>query len=1115
MKIASGRMIVVLALIGLLPAYQVAGQNQPKRIKVLIVDGRNNHDWRLTTDALRSILKRTGQFDVHVSTAPQQMEHAGPRQPRDASPELLALYQQARKRHVALRQKAGQANKAHWDKWRPDFAAYDAVILNYNGTDWPQPMRDAFVKYVRGGGGVVLVHAANNAFRNWKEFNDIIGLGWRPAGFGKALKIDAKTGGVTECCADKASGHGSKHPFQITVRKADHPIMAGIRTQWMHGKDELYHHMRGPAQNVTILSSAYSDPKQRGTGMHEPMTWETSYGKGRVIVTSMGHFWPTQDYWDSLYCVGFQTILARSAQYVATGKVTLDVPANFPGPKKPTIKAPSEMIWTVAGKRALTSEPVDATWKKIKQQNVAAMLTAAQERASFELPDGFVAELVASEPAVQEPVLTVWDGNGAMYVAEMRSYMQDEKGTGTKTLRNGRIKRLVDTTGDGLPDKVTIFVDGLNLPRMILPLDDRIAVVETDSASVWSYCDTNNDGVADEKKLLWEGPSHPPTKSVEHQDSGLIWNLDNWIYISYGHRRYRFTDGKWLAQKLHHHWGQWGLDRDDVGRVIYSGNSEPAKSFQIPRQYWSLIRKRSGYGPPGGDPLTLGVPYDLEFLEVRNICPINDRGGKAAPIKAFTSACGQSVFRGHAWPGKAYGDYFVCDPTIHAVRRAWFEDVNGKLMLNNAHWGEEFMISSDVNFRPINTATGPDGCLYVTDMYRGIIQDAPWLSEGPRKFIKGSGLSKNIQHGRIWRIRHADHKPDGAPQMLDETTVQLLRHLRHPNGWWRDTAQKLIILRKDRDSVAPLLEDIVRFDDRALARMHALWTLEGIGRVDRTLLRHAYKDRDPRVRAAAIQISEPLIEKGEKADGDILDDLAGLVADRDPSVGKQLVLSLGMSSDKRATGLIEKSIQQHITHAGVRLAGLTVLWGSNPPIIARMKDGSAFAKIGDPKKRIAASKAWLGGIEHWSRGLRLPKDMPAEHAKLIKSGEQTYYRTCVTCHAADGKGVKVAGLGTTLAPPLVGSPRVKGEPDRLIPILLHGLTGPVDGKKYEAGNMVPVSTFGIKRDDRIAEVITYIRYSWGNKAGLVTKDQVKAVRKAHADRKQPWTIEQLKQIRNP
>ena len=352
--------------------------------------------------------------------------------------------------------------------------------------------------------------------------------------------------------------------------------MQGIPSSWMHGKDELYHHLRGAGKNTTILSSAWSDPATRGTGDHEPITWTVNYQQGRVVVTTMGHFWPRQTDIGSLHRVGFQTILSRSAEFVATGNVTLPIPSAFPTALEPSIFPPHKVSWG----NAPSAKQETTEWRKRKEANPFVMLTPEEELESFELPEGYVAELVAAEPMVQEPVLTVWDGNGAMYVAEMRSYMQDEKGTGTKELKNGRVKRLVDLDGDGRMDQAAVFVDGLNLPRMILPLDDRIAVVETDDTTVWSCRDTDHDGIADEKKILFNGRKGTPTRSVEHQDSGLMWNIDNLIYLSYNHTRYGFTNGTWRAEPAANHWAQWGLAHDDTGHVFSRTTTNPSFHFK-------------------------------------------------------------------------------------------------------------------------------------------------------------------------------------------------------------------------------------------------------------------------------------------------------------------------------------------------------------------------------------------------------------------------------------------------------------------------------------------------------------------------------------------------------
>jgi len=1066
----------------------------------LIVDGLNNHNWQVTTDALRAILESTERFDITVSTAPELKISSNPRDPKSDDPAVQKAFEEYSAAHKVLTQPTKDAFGKKWNTWKPDFAKYDVVVLNYNGQDWPAETKTAFVDYVKSGGGVFLVHAANNAFRNWNEFNDIIGMGWRPHLFGKALKIEPDTGKVFWDKEARSSGHGSKHAFQVAVRQPQHPIMQGLPEVWMHGKDELYHDMRGPAKDITILSSAYSDPKQRGTGKHEPITWEVKYGKGRSITTTMGHFWKGQEDWDGLHCIGFQTIVARSCEYLATGKVTIPVPDSFPTATEVSFQTPSEVEWEVRLSGDISLAEANAFEKKTADPYCA--LTPEEELSTFRIAPGYIAELVASEPAVQEPVLTVFDGNGVMYVAEMRSYMQDVAGTGTKTLKNGRVKRLEDTNGDGTYDRVTTFIDGLNLPRMILPLDDRIAVRETDTMDIISYRDTDGDGVADERKVLYErgpyGRGNVGT-SVEHQDSGLVWNIDNNIYISYNIERYRFTDGDWKAQKQRGHWTQWGVAHNDVGDLYWIHNSDPAVYPHLHPKYWENV-KRLARKEIHGVPLEMGKPYASDFMTVKSLCLLNDRGGAAAEVRAFTSAGGQTVFRGHKLQREDYGDYFFCDPTIHIVRRANLTKKDGLDYFEKTEPDEkEFLLSSDINSRFINTATGPDGCLYVTDMYRGIIQDAGWLSPQPRENIVANGLDKNIQRGRIWRIRHADHPPGERPEMLGETTVQLVRHLEHPNGWWRDTAQKLIILREDREAAVPLLKGMAQFSQDALARLHALWTLEGIGVLDLEFVAARFGDKDSRVRRAAIQIAECWVD--DKA---AVEKLAALAEDRDNGVAQQLVLSLGMSagdSRARAEEIIQQAARKHLKDRGMILAAGVALWGRKDlPLVKEIQDGKIDAATAAP---------WKIALANWDRGIEFPKDMDPDHKRLVRDGEILYYKSCVSCHGSDGKGIQIPGVESLLAPSLVDSPRVKGDAEQLVPILLHGLMGPLDGKAYQAGFMAPGEVLGLTRERDIAQVLSYLRYAWGGVGSPITETQVREIKKATADRKTPWTQPEL------
>jgi uncharacterized protein len=257
-------------------------QAQPS-LKVLIVDGQNNHGWQQTTPILKASLESAGIFSVDVATSPA----------------------------------AGQSLAG----FKPDFAKYRVIVSNYNGEDWPEPTRLAFEDYVKNGGGLVVVHAADNAFPKWAEYNRMIAVGgWGGRNDQSGPMLRWRNGQVVRDLHGGGGTHGKFFSFVVETRDASHPITKGLPEKWLHAPDELYATLCGPAENVTVLATAQSDV----THQHEPMLLAIRYGQGRVFHTALGHNE------DSMRDVGFVVTFDRGAEWAATGSVTQKIPENFP-----------------------------------------------------------------------------------------------------------------------------------------------------------------------------------------------------------------------------------------------------------------------------------------------------------------------------------------------------------------------------------------------------------------------------------------------------------------------------------------------------------------------------------------------------------------------------------------------------------------------------------------------------------------------------------------------------------------------------------------------------------------------------------------------------------------
>ncbi|MDQ2862539.1 MAG: cytochrome C [Bacteroidota bacterium] len=709
-----------------------------------------------------------------------------------------------------------------------------------------------------------------------------------------------------------------------------------------------------------------------------------------------------------------------------------------------------------------------------------AYLSPEESLKSMYLPKGYHMELVASEPMITDPVAITWDGNGKMYVAEMLTYMKDADATGER-LPWSRIMLLEDTNNDGKMDKSSVFVDSLLLPRMMQSVGNSLLVNETNSITITSYTDTNGDGKADLKKVVYKNDKYVPNEeNMEHQRSGLDWNLDNWMYMTYEPVRFRYTKGTLQVDSIPGGVdGQWGLTHDNYGRLFFSsaGGETPALGFQINPVYGRLDLPNQ---------LAPGFDAVWPIIATPDVQGGNERLRPNNTLNHFTGCSGQSIYRGDGLPNDFVGDYIVCEPVGRIVRRAKVYDIKGETFMKNAYDSAEFISSSDMNFRPVNSATGPDGDLYIVDMYHGIIQQGNWTKPGSflRNKIDSLGLAKNIGRGRIYRVVYDGIKPGPKPDLLNESSANLLKYLGHPNGWWRDNAQKLIIIRGDL-SVVPALKSMATGqkgapvnDTSHLARIHALWTLEGLNSIDKGTLIQALHDPNPQVRKTAVWISEAYLKKN---DSQMIDEVAKLQNDSGFDVRVQVLLSMYQSNSDQAKAIVKNIMNQN---------------ADNKMIVAA-KDALDKTQI------IKELSSRLVG-------------MTQDDKHTILDGAITFRSLCANCHGADGEGLAI-GSGDLAAPPLVGAnPLQLSEKYTAMRILLGGLSGPVEGKKY-AGEMPSMAA---NSDDWIANVLSYARYEFGKNAKnkknisrVVKRDEIKKMREEMKGRDKPWTLEALKSIK--
>jgi putative membrane-bound dehydrogenase-like protein len=735
----------------------------------------------------------------------------------------------------------------------------------------------------------------------------------------------------------------------------------------------------------------------------------------------------------------------------------------------------------------------------------APVLTVPQALKSMQLQPGFVLENVAAEPYVFSPVAMSFDGNGRMWVAEMNTFMPDLDGN-NEEVPKGNIAILDDTNGDGVVDKRTVFLDDIILPRTIALV--KGGIFYSDQTQLY-FAEVKAGDKLGIREVV--DPNYARGGSVEHKPNGMLYALDNWYYNAKSDRRYRVLplDGDLpeRSEEIYRnkHWkvalattesrGQWGMSMDDYGRLFHNWNSVPVQGeFLRPN---SLNRnpglvqeiKAHSIGANRVYPARINPGVNRGYLPETLVSEGPDKG----KLVNFTASSGSEVYRGDQFPDEFYGVAFTPEPAANLISVRRIVESQGELSGEELYAQSEILASTDERFRPVNLYTAPDGSLYIVDMYHGVIQHKEFLTTYLREQSEARGLHKNNSTmGRIYRLRWAENKLAAPPQLLTKTSSQLVRYLDHANGWYRDTARRLIVQRNDKSLVAEITQLVQTGKDHR-GQINALWTLEGLNAVNSTSIRAGLKSPHAKVQISAIELLTRLSKSEQEQFASILMKLST----SDYQVALQVALSAGDLKIDGAMALLKTVLNKYGDQPLINEAVASGVSGREQELQAYLADGVS--------QELSGLLALVGR----------QNIIESNFDYLVTREQMQYYRgqkmyegraACAGCHGQQGQGID------GMAPPLANSDWVTGEPKLLIKVLLHGLKGPikVNGVEYEFPLVMPgLAANDSFSDQDTGDIATYIRNNWGNAADAISADEVSKVREQSATQNQPYTASEL------
>jgi len=714
----------------------------------------------------------------------------------------------------------------------------------------------------------------------------------------------------------------------------------------------------------------------------------------------------------------------------------------------------------------------------------------------YTIVDGFDLQVIASEPFLEAPVSMDFDNQGRMWVVEMKGYMQNLKDSGCQ-LPNGTISILEDLDKDGIIDHSKIFLDSLILPRAIAHVYGGLLYAEP---PFLYFVEIENDKPVN--KIIVDS-TYSDGGNVEHQPNGLMINIDNWIYSAKSNFRYQRVKGEWIKEPTSYR-GQWGISRDNMGRLYYNNNSvQLIGDFVLPNT-------------------TIRNPYFKPKLSVNKVLTKNQR---VYPLHAtlvnrgyipgildqdsllvnVTSACGPLIYRGDQFSENYFQNAFVCVPEANLIKRNILTFEPDETIATQAYDDREFIASTDEGFRPVNLFNGPDGAMYIVDMHRGIIQDKAFLSPYLYKQLAFKKLDTIIGMGRILKVTEQSKKLNEFPNLDQLNEKELVSLLKSSNAWLRDKAQQLLIHR-NAVSAIPAIRSLSLNTKEPLGQLHALHTLNGLDALSFEILENIAKQSEPNIVAHTLILFEDFasFEKSEM----MAQLFSNLLLRNDPVIDLYLCMTIGKWAKFSESIFFSMLIQLSQTYIEKDIYQEAIISSLNGDI----KSFNNFLQPSDnsPKKEPLSDLAniALKNFENDRKNSIYVTTSVSTDSRT--AGYQIYSKLCATCHGISGDGIE------GVAPPLNNSEFVKESSEKLALIILHGLQGPihVNGKLYEFNGTMPGLVNNHEyTDEDIAHIISYVQNAFVDHGKKLSKARIKELREVKPKNGSLFTEQELLEIR--